>query len=108
MGQIRDWIDAMRPELGLRDEVADLIVLAWAALRQRAWYQHGGSVPAPRPGATRPDMELRPEPLPAPADWQAATSRAEVLFGIRVNPFLTAAGLGRVHREPRGAPGRRG
>ena len=38
-------------------------------------------------------MELRPEPLPVPADWDAATSRAEVLFGIRVNPYLTAAGL---------------
>ena len=93
VGQIRGWIDAIRPELGLRDEVADLIVLAWAALRQRAWYQHGASIPAPRPGTTRPDMQLRPEPLPAPADWQAATSRAEVLFGIRANPFLTAAGL---------------
>jgi hypothetical protein len=93
VGQIRGWLDVMRPELGLRDEVADLIMLAWAALRQRAWYQHGVSVPAPRPGTTRPDMELRPEPLPAPADWQAATSRAEVLFGIRANPFLTAAGL---------------
>ena len=93
VGQIRGWLDVMRPELGLRDEVADLIMLAWAALRQRAWYQHGASVPAPRPGATRPDLELRPEPLPAPADWQAATSRAEVLFGIRANPFLTAAGL---------------
>ena len=38
-------------------------------------------------------MELRPEPLPVPADWEAATSRAEVLFGIRANPYLTAAGL---------------
>jgi len=93
VGQIRGWIDAMRPELGLRDEVADLIVLAWATLRQRAWYQHGTSVPAPRPGTTRPDMQLRPEPLPVPADWQGATSRAEVLFGIRANPYLTAAGL---------------
>ena len=93
VGQIRGWIDAIRPELGLRDEVADLVMLAWAALRQRAWYQHGGSIPAPRPGAPGPDMELRPEPLPAPGDWQAATSRAESLFGIRVNPYLTAAGL---------------
>jgi hypothetical protein len=93
VGQIRGWLDAMRPELGLRDEVADLIVLAWAALRQRAWYQHGSPIAAPRPGATRADMQLRPEPLPAPADWKAATSRAEVLFGIRANPFLTAAGL---------------
>jgi hypothetical protein len=91
--RIRGWIDAMRPELGLRDEVADLVVLAWAALRQRAWYQHGSSVPAPRPGSARPEMELRPEPLPAPGDWQTATSRAESLFGIRVNPYLTAAGV---------------
>jgi hypothetical protein len=91
--QVRGWLDAMRPELGLRDEVADLIVLAWAALRQRAWYQHGVSIPAPKPGSARPDMQLRPEPLPAPADWQAATSRAEVLFGIQANPYLTAAGV---------------
>ena len=102
MGQVRGWIDAMRPELGLRDEVADLIVLAWAALRQRAWYQHGSSIPAPRPGAARPDMELRPEPLPVPADWQAATSRAEVLFGIRVNPYLTAAGVAEFTESLRG------
>ena len=93
VGRIRGWIDAMRPELGLREEVANLVMLAWAALRQRAWYQHGASVPAPRPGTTRPDMELKPEPLPLPADWQTATSRAESLFGIRVNPYLTAAGV---------------
>ena len=102
VGQVRGWIDAMRPELGLRDEVADLIVLAWAALRQRAWYQHGAPIPAPRPGAARPDMQLRPEPLPTPADWQAATSRAEVLFGIRANPYLTAAGVGEFTENLRG------
>ena len=54
VGQIRGWLDAIRPELGLRDDVADLIVLAWAALRQRAWYQHGSSIPAPRPGRGPP------------------------------------------------------
>jgi len=93
VGRVRGWIDAIRPEIGLREEVADLIVLAWAALRQRAWYHHGASIPVPRPGAARPEMELRPEPLPAPGDWQTATSRAETLFGIRVNPYLTAAGV---------------
>jgi hypothetical protein len=102
MGQVRGWINAMRPELGLRDEVADLIVLAWAALRQRAWYQHGSPIPAPRPGATRPDMQLRPEPLPTQADWQAATSRAEVLFGIRANPYLTATSVGDFTESLRG------
>jgi hypothetical protein len=93
VGLVREWIEAMRPELGLRDEVADLVVLAWAALRQRAWYHHGGPIPAPRPGAARPEMELRPEPLPSPADWQKAAARAESIFGIRVNPYLTAAGV---------------
>lgn len=101
VGRIRDWIGAMRPELGLRDEVADLVVLAWAALRQRAWYQHGGPVPAPRPGTARPEMELRPEPLPAPGDWQRATSRAEALFGIHINPYLTAAGVAELTEQIR-------
>src|ERR1035438_9597962 len=35
VGGIRGWIDAMRPELGLRNEVADLVVPAWAALSER-------------------------------------------------------------------------
>jgi hypothetical protein len=102
VGQVRGWLDRMRPELGLRDEVADLIALAWAALRQRAWYHHGASIPAPKPGAARPDMQLRPEPLPTPADWQAATSRAEVLFGIHANPYLTAAGVAEFTESLRG------
>ena len=92
-GPVRDWIDAIVPRLGLRDEVADLILLAWAALRQRAWYQHGSPVQAPKPGTVRPEMDLRPEPLPAPGDWQVAASRAEQIFGIHVNPYLTATGV---------------
>jgi hypothetical protein len=102
VGRVRGWIDAIRPEYGLRDEVADLVVLAWAALRQRAWYQHGATIPAPRPGTARPDMELRPEPLPQATDWQAATSRAEVLFGIHSNPYLTAAGVTEFTEKLRG------
>jgi hypothetical protein len=93
VAQLRKWIDAMTPPFGLRDEVADLVILAWAALRTRAWYDRGAPVPPPRPGGARPEMELRPEPLPAPADWKKATSRAEAVFGLHVNPYLTAAGV---------------
>jgi hypothetical protein len=93
VSKVREWIEAIEPRTGLRDEVADLIVLAWAALRTRAWYLHEGPIPAPRPGSVRPEMELRPEPLPSPADWGKATSRAEALFGKHVNPYLTAAGV---------------
>lgn len=92
-GRVREWISAMEPPYGLRDEVADLIVLAWAALRQRAWYHYGSPVPPPGPGKVRPEMELRPEPLPAPADWELAARRAGEIFGIQVNPYLTAAGV---------------
>ncbi len=93
VAQVRGWIDAMTPPLGLRDEVADLVILAWAALRQRAWYHHGGAIPAPKPGQVKPEMELRPEPLPSPDDWNLAVTRAASLFGIAANQYLTAPGV---------------
>src|SRR5205807_161653 len=68
-GQVRGWIQALRPAYGLRPEVEDLVILAWGALRQRAWYHHGTAIEAPNPGAVRDEMELRPQPLPAPEDW---------------------------------------
>jgi hypothetical protein len=91
VAQVRGWIDALRPAVGLRDEVADLVVLAWAALRQRAWYHHGAPrTPVPKPGQLAPEMELRPEALPTPADWDVAVRRAAALFGVPINPYLTA------------------
>jgi hypothetical protein len=47
-------------------------------------------------------MQLRPEPLPVPADWQTATSRAEVLFGLKINPYLTAANVAEFTESLRG------
>ena len=108
VGQIRGWIDAMRPELGLRDEVADLVMLAWAALRQRAWYQHGASIPAPRPGTTRPDMELRPEPLPVPGRLADSDVARRVPVRDPGQPVPHRGGRGRVHREPPQSRGRAG
>ena len=90
VGQVRDWIRGMTPTLGLRDEVADLVILAWATLRQRAWYERGGPVPVPRPGALRDHMELRTQPMPAPADWESAVQRSRTLFGVSPNRYLTA------------------
>jgi hypothetical protein len=94
VGRLRTWIDAIRPTMGLKDEVADLVILAWAALRQRAWYLHGAPVtPLPRPGALQAATELRPEPMPAPGDWATATSRVEALFGLHVNPYLNTTAV---------------
>ena len=102
VGQVRGWIDAMRPALGLRDEVADLVVLAWAALRQRAWYHHGAPISVPRPGQARPEMQLRPEPLPSPQEWESAVARAAALFGIAANRYLTAPAVAQLAEQVRG------
>jgi hypothetical protein len=91
--RVREWIQAIEPLRGLRPEVEDLVILAWAALGQRAWFQHGSPVQPPRPGQIRADMELRPEPLPQPAEWKVATSRVEQIFGAHINPYLTASGV---------------
>lgn len=101
VGQVREWIDAMRPALGLRDEVSDVIVLSWAALRQRAWYHHGAPIEPPKPGQARPEMELRPEPLPSPTDWDAAVRRAADLFGVPANPYLTAPAVAQLTERVR-------
>ena len=51
--------------------------LAWAALRRRAWYHHGATIDAPKPGALRDDMELREQPMPSEDEW-ASASRSEM------------------------------
>jgi hypothetical protein len=92
--RVREWIRALKPPRGLRPEVEDLIILAWAELQQRAWFQHGSPMqPRPRPGQVRVGMELRPEPLPQPAEWKVAVSRVEQIFGAHINPYLTASGV---------------
>jgi hypothetical protein len=104
--RVRAWMEAIRPAMGLRLEVQDLVILAWGALRQRAWYLHGSSIPTPRPGQLRGEMELRPEALPAPADWDRAVTRAAQLFGVTANRYLTAAGVATLIDELRGVVGR--
>jgi hypothetical protein len=89
VGEIRGWITAMAPPNGLRDEVKDLIVLAWAALRRRAWFSYGAPIPTPAPGWLRPEMEMRVQPMPDPGQWTAAATRAGHLFGLAAGPYLT-------------------
>ena len=91
MRELREWIDAVTPAQGLRPEVSDLVVIAWAGLRQRAWFHHGAALPsAPEPGTLVPAMELRTQPMPTTSEWSQAGEAAAALFGIRVSPHLTA------------------
>lgn len=99
VGQLREWVAGVEPAWGLRPEVADLVMLTWGSLRQRAWHQHGGPIAAPKPGALRPDMELRTQPMPSGDHWQRAIARAAVLFGITTTPYLTAARVSEFTRQ---------
>ena len=90
VGTLREWIGKVSPPAGLRPEVMDLIICAWAVLHTRAWYRGGSPViPAPGPGSLAPDIELRPERLPASGDWEVGVPRAAALFGVVANPYLT-------------------
>jgi hypothetical protein len=89
VGEAYGWIDAMVPASGLRDEVKDLVVLAWAALRRRAWFAYGAPIPTPEPGKLRREMEMRVQPMPEPSQWATAASRAGHLFGLAPGPYLT-------------------
>jgi len=91
VGEARGWIDALTPARGLKPEVSDLVILAWAALRRRAWFQRGAAIPAPGPGELRPEMELREQPMPTTTEWKTATDLAGHLFGVSAGAYLTPA-----------------
>jgi len=91
VAELRRWIRDVSPAHGLRDEVADLIVIAWAALRQRAWFQQGMALPVvPEPGSLTPVMELRTQELPSADEWETARTVAGAMLGITAGAYLTA------------------
>ncbi len=87
--ELREWIAAVQPSPGLRAEVADLVVIAWAALRQRVWWAHGVAIPVPDPGSLQPTMELRTQQLPSAAEWAGAVDAAGGLLGVVGSAYLT-------------------
>ena len=100
--QLRGWLAAEEPRYGLRTEVADLVVSAWAVLRNRAWYRGGSPVvPRPEPGRIGSDLELRPEPLPTVGDWDLAAKRVQAIFGALANRYLTGAAVAELAEQVR-------
>lgn len=102
VGDLRRWIREEQPPSGLRSEVSDLVVSAWAVEQGRAWYRHGAPlVPAPKPGQLTDEIELRPEPLPSTGEWQRAVTRAATLLGITGSTYLTGAAVAELTSEIR-------
>lgn len=91
VAEMRSWIDGVTPAKGLLTPVSDLVIITWAALRQKAWFHHGTALPAaPEPGALQATMEMRGQAMPSAADWNSATRKAGELFGIHSSTYLTA------------------
>ncbi|KPM56330.1 phage resistance protein [Frankia sp. R43] len=82
VGDLLGWIDVPKVR-GLADDVANLIVAAFAEQTDRAWYRHRGHLPTPPElTAITKDMALREQPLPDAADWATAVDRAQAIFGV--------------------------
>jgi hypothetical protein len=77
--QLRTWIDEPRP-MGLAEEVADLIIMTWAAQTGRTAYLHGTVVRMEIGGLQR-ECELREQSLPPEDTWTRAVYHANTLFG---------------------------
>ncbi len=103
VGELRGWIDNMEPRKGLATDVSDLVILAWATLRRRAWFHYEAPIPVPRPGALRDSMQLRVQEMPDADTWERATSLAGALFGISVSQFMTPAAVANLAEQVRDA-----
>lgn len=98
--QLRGILNGLEPPRGLREEVADTVIIAWASLRQRAW--HAFNVPMkdlPAPGKIQGSWELRPQEMPTAEEWDRARTRASKLLGVGDQPFLTASAVNRLSQQ---------
>ena len=113
VGTMRGWIRDSQPTPGLRPEIADLVICAWAIQEGRAWYRHGSPVvPAPRAGraaptrwscgpsrcrawptGSRPWREERRSPVPSRSDYLTGASLTEFAADLRTRVGGHAAGV---------------
>ncbi len=101
VGEIRGWIDEMEPRKGLTKEVSDLVILAWATLRRRAWFHYEAPIQVPKPGTLQNTMQLRVQEMPDDATWKRATQLAGQLFSVNVPPFMTPAAVANLAEKVR-------
>src|SRR5262249_4143424 len=88
---LRQWIDDPRP-MGLPEEGANLVILAFAEQTNRSFYEHGRSQDGPL--VRLPDhFELREQKLPDEAAWSLAVRRAGSVLGVAVSPLRKAGNV---------------
>jgi hypothetical protein len=101
VARLREWIDQPRP-MGLPVELQNLIILTYAAQTNRRFLLNGGPY---EPEVDRlPDaVELREQALPPADHWQKAVARAASLFGLTNPEGLSAANVGKLVADVKGA-----
>lgn len=93
VNRLRSWTD--RPEArGLPSEVQNLLILTYAELTNRRFFQHGGGVTVGMEDRLDDALELREQPLPSEPHWQQALDRAHKVFGVVVGQLLGASNVG--------------
>lgn len=102
--EAREWIS--RLGFGLTEPVADLVIIAWAALRQRVWCVRGvAQHRAPEPGQLTAAMDLRTQELPSQEEWDRARDTVGHLFGINFPRYLNPQAVAALADEVRNAAG---
>lgn len=106
VGQVRRWLDGAdtpTERRGLTQEVADLLILLYAAATDRALVSAGQPVGKPEIGRLRDDWELRAQELPSEAVWQEALQRANHMGIVATSSLLSATAVAdfgqRVHGQ---------
>lgn len=77
--ELRQWMDDPQ-SMGLPRDVADLVILTWAAQTGRSAWWHEAPAEAAI-GKLQREYEFREQALPPEAAWQQAVQRAADLFG---------------------------
>lgn len=89
VAKLRTWISEPKA-MGLPEELENLILLAYAAKTNRAWFMFGTPFEASLDNLPN-EAELREQRLPEEAEWQEAVKRANGIFGLNPSSLRSAA-----------------
>lgn len=93
---LRSWLDGAdtpSERRGLFGEVADLVIMCFAAATNRSFVEAGRPVSRPEIGRLGPDWELRAEDLPNEDVWDAALRRAEEVGIVPASSLRSAVSV---------------
>jgi hypothetical protein len=89
VGELRAWINQPQPR-GLPADVEQLLILVFAEQTNRSFCRYDRAY-TPSLESMPDELELRPQPLPTPEDWERAAERITTIFGGQWAGPLTAA-----------------